>query len=410
MTIDLRTLDPADWDAWYGALEWAFGGLPESTEERALWRGLTEPERSLAAWDDERIVGSYSVFSFELSVPGGAVVPTGGVTMVSVAATHRRRGLLRRMMARGLEEIRAAGEPLAVLTASEAGIYGRFGFGVASRALAARIDADRVAIARPEGADALRLRVVEPAAELARCEELYDRLVPGRPGMLRRRPGWEQLPLLDPQQDRAGASAKRCVLAERADGELVGYARYALKPEWAGQVPNGTVHVQDLDAEEPAAYAALLDFVRNIDLMSTVALRGRPVDDPLTHLVSDVRRCELRVEDRLYLRPVEVGPALAARTYATEVDVVFEVADPFCPWNEGRWRLAGGPKGAVCEPTRDPADLALSVRELGAAYLGGATLSELARAGLVTELRQGALVAASTAFSHPTAPWLPHGF
>ncbi|MEO3754926.1 GNAT family N-acetyltransferase [Streptomyces sp. B6B3] len=410
MTIDVRALDPADWDAWYGVLEWAFGGLPESTEERALWRGLTEPERSLAAWDGERIVGSYGLFTFELAVPGGAVVPTGGVTMVSVAATHRRRGLLRRMMARGLEDVRAAGEPLAVLTASEAGIYGRFGFGVASRGMSARIDADRVAIARPPGADALRLRVVEPEAELARCEELYHRLVPGRPGMLRRRPGWERLALLDPKQDREGASARQCVLAERADGELVGYARYALKPEWAGQVPAGTVLVRDLDAAEPAAYAALLDFLRNIDLMSTVSLRARPLDDPLTHLVSDVRRCDLRVEDRLYLRPVEVGAALAARAYATEVDVVFEVADAFCPWNEGRWRLSGGPKGAVCERTSDPADLALSVRELGAAYLGGASLAELARAGLVTELRQGALDAASVAFSHPLAPWLPHGF
>jgi predicted acetyltransferase len=415
VTIDLRGLDAADWDEWYGMLEWAFGGVPESAEERGLWRELTELDRSLAARDGERVVGSFGVFSFGLSVPGGSVVPTGGVTMVSVAATHRRRGLLRRMMRRGLDGIREAGEPLAVLTASEAGIYGRFGFGVASQVLAAEIDTARVRVDPPPGAPGaesadIRLRMVEPAAELARCEALYERLVPTRPGMLQRRPGWEKMPLLDPPQERAGASARRCVLAERADGELLGYARYALRPVWKRTIPSGTVIVQDLDAGGPTAYAALLRFLTEIDLMSTVSLPSRPVDDPLLHLVSDVRRCGLRVQDRLYLRLVEVGAALAARAYATDVDVVLAVTDEFCPWNEGSWRLTGGPKGAVCERTGEAPDLALPARALGAAYLGGASLSALAAAGLVTELRPGALNATAPAFASPVAPWLPHGF
>jgi predicted acetyltransferase len=412
MMIDLRGLDATDWDEWYGMLEWAFGGVPESPEERALWRELTELDRSLVAWDGEQMVGSFGVFSFGLSVPGGSVVPTGGVTMVSVAATHRRQGLLRRMMRRGIDGIREAGEPLAALTASESGIYGRFGFGAASQALAAEIDTARVRIDPPPGAEAadIRLRVVEPATERARCEALYERLVPTRPGMLQRRPGWERLPLLDPQQDRAGASARRCVLAERADGELAGYARYALKPAWKRTIPDGTVIVQDLDADGPAAYAALLRFLTEIDLMSTVSLPSRPVDDPLLHLVSDVRRCGLRVQDRLYLRLVEVGAALAARAYATEVDVVLAVTDDFCPWNEGSWRLTGGPTGAVCQRTGEAPDLALPARALGAAYLGGASLSALAAAGLVTELRPGALAATAPAFASPVAPWLPHGF
>jgi predicted acetyltransferase len=412
MTIELRTLDPADWDAWYATLEWGFGGLTEAPEERALWRSLTEPDRSMAAWEGGEIVGSYGVFSFRLSVPGGGeAVPAGGVTMVSVAATHRRQGLLRRMMRRGLDGIRERGEPLAVLTASEAGIYGRFGFGVASQSLSADIDTGLVGVAAPPGAAEIRLRVTEPAESSARCEELYARLVPTRPGMLERRPGWERLPLLDPPQDRNGASPLRCVLAEGPDGELRGYARYALKPSWgADGYPAGTVHVRNLDAADPAAYGALLRYLTEIDLMRVVSLRHRPVDDPLLHLVSDVRRCALRVSDRLYLRPVEVGAALAARAYATEVDVVLEVADAFCPWNEGRWRLSGGPKGAVCEPTGAAADLALDARALGAAYLGGFSLASLAGAGLVTELRPGALAAAATAFSGPLAPWLPHGF
>jgi predicted acetyltransferase len=409
MTIELATLAAPQWDTWYEGLEWAFGGLPESPEERGLWRDLTELDRSMAAWDRERMVGSLTAFSLALSVPGGSVVPAAGVSMVSVAPTHRRRGLLRTMMRRALEDYRDTGEPLAVLTASEPGIYGRFGYGVASQMLTAEIDLHRTNLAMPPGVDDIELRVADPAAEAERCEELYARLVPTRPGMLRRRTGWERLPLLDPPQERGGASPRRCVLAER-DGELLGYARYALKPEWDAAGPKGTVIVRDLDAAEPAAYAALLRFLSGIDLMATLSLRNRPVDDPFLHLVSDVRRCRLGVQDRLHLRPVHVGAALAARAYATEVDVVLGVSDAFCPWNEGRWRLSGSRKGATCERTEDAADVELTVRALGAAYLGGASLLSLAGAGLVREVRPGALTAVATAFGNPVAPWLPHGF
>ncbi|GAA3063960.1 hypothetical protein GCM10020000_54370 [Streptomyces olivoverticillatus] len=107
---------------------------------------------------------------------------------------------------------------------------------------------------------------------------------------------------------------------------------------------------------------------------------------------------------------MDVGGALAARTYLAPVDVVFEVEDAFCPWNAGRWRLTGDAKGASCERTRDAADLALSVRELGSAYLGGTSLASLGRAGRVREAREGALAEASVAFGSAVAPWMPHGF
>ncbi|WP_059013360.1 GNAT family N-acetyltransferase [Streptomyces specialis] len=409
MTMELRGLEKTEWETWYRSLEWAFGGVAESPEERGLWRELTEYDGSPALWDGDRLGGSIAAFSLGLSVPGGAVVPTAGVTMAGVAATHRRRGILPRLMRRALEDHREAGEPLAALTASEAGIYGRFGFGIAGQAPAVDIDTARVGLNVPPGTEGIRLRVEEPAAELDRCEALYAGLVRDRPGMLERRPGWEKVPLLDPPGEREGAPELRVVLAER-DGELVGYARYALKPDWDGGLPDGTVLVRDLDAAEPAAYAALLRFLVSTDLMGTVALRNRPVDDPLLHLVTDFRRCRPRLVDRLHLRPVDVGAAPAARTYVTDVDVVLEVADDFCPWNEGRWRLSGGPGGAVCERTGDAADLAVHVRALSTAYLGGAGLPGMAAAGPARELRPGALAAAGAAFLWPVAPWLPHSF
>ncbi len=405
-------LDASEWDVWYATLERAFGGVEESPEDRALWNDLTEYERSLGAWDGSECVGTAGAFSFRVVVPGGAVLPAAGVTMVSVAATHRRRGLLTTLMRRQLDDVHARGEALAVLTASEPAIYGRFGYAVGTLALSLEIDTQRVRVTVPESAGDVRLRFAAPVAAGAVCEAVYERVVTRRPGMLRREPGsgWQRLPLLDSPTERQGGSPLQCVLAERA-GEVVGYARFHNKPSWDRSGPTGTILLRDLEALDPGAYAALWRFLCEIDLTTSVVARSRPVDDPVQHLVSDIRRCRAQVRDGLHVRLVDVGAALQARAYQAPLDVVLEVADDFCPWNAGRWRLtAETGKDVCCERTSDAADLALSVTELGAAYLGGSTLMSLAGAGRVRELRGGALAEASTAFGAGVAPWLPYGF
>lgn len=411
MTAELRVLAPSEWEAWYGRILRAFGVA--DLEERELYRELTETDRSLAAWDQGEVVGSAGLFSFRMAVPGGAVVPTAGVTMVHVAPTHRRRGLLRSMMRRQLDDLRASGtEPLVALTASEPAIYGRFGYGMATRQLSADIDTSRVALSVPPASDELRLRLVDDAsAVLESCEAVYARNVPARPGMLERRPGWERYPLTDSPGELRGPTPLACVLAEDDDGEVRGYARYKVKARWdeAG-APCGEVWLRDLEALDGAAYGALWRYLFGLDLTTVVRAGDRPVDDAWLHMVDDVRLCRPRWRDAMFLRPVDVGAALGARAYSRPVDVVLEVEDEFCPWNAGRWRLAADGTGAACERTGAPADLALSVRELGEAYLGGTALRALGNAGRVQELRPGALSAASGAFAGDVAPWLPHGF
>ncbi|MYW65718.1 GNAT family N-acetyltransferase [Streptomyces sp. SID8379] len=409
MTTDLRVLSRDEWDRWYGRLMLAFGGVPESPQEQRLWDDLTDVDRSLGVWDGEECVGTAGAFSFRVSVPGGAFVDAAGVTMVSVAATHRRRGLLTSMMRRQLDDVRAWGEPLAVLTASEPAIYGRFGYGIATRQLSLTIDSSRVRIDVPAGTDDVRLRYVDPAEAAERCEAVYLRTVGSRPGNLARSPGWERLPLLDPPEDRDGASPLQCVLAERG-GEVVGFTRFRNRPGGDWGVSRARIQARDVTALDPAAYAALWRFLLDIDLTETVESRNRPVDDPLLSMISDVRRCGVRMRDSMHVRLVDMATALEARTYVAPLDVVLEVEDAFCPWNAGRWRLTGDAKGASCERTTDAAELALSVRELGAAYLGDVSLAELAAAGRVRELRQGALTEAAVAFGSPVAPWLQHGF
>lgn len=411
MALEMRVLQSDEWDVWYDQLELAFGGVPESPQERKLYASLTEAERSLGVWDGGTCVGSAGAFTFRLSVPGGTLVPAAGVTMVGVSPTHRRRGVLTSLMRRQLDDVRAAGEPLAVLTASDPAIYGRFGYGTAAYSLAVDIDTSRVDMVVPPGTDAVRLRLVDPEEALAACERVYAALVPGRPGMPARQPGWERQALLDAPAMRAGGSPLKCVVAEGPDGAVAGYARYRVTPEWDLSGSQGRVDVGDLDALDPAAYAALWRYLFGIDLTWSVRANRRPVDDPLLHLVSDVRRSRPRFRDSLHLRPVDLAAALEARTYGAPLDVVLEVEDSFCPWNAGRWRLTADAKGgARCARSEDPAELALSVRELGSAYLGGITLASLGAAGRVRELRPGALAEASRAFAGDVAPWLPHGF
>jgi predicted acetyltransferase len=417
MTTELRVLREEDWNVWYDHLLRAFGGVPEPAEEREVSQAVTEYDRSIGAWDGAQCVGTAGAFDFRLTVPGGASVPAAGVTMVSVAATHRRRGVLTSMMRRQLDDIRSWGQPLAALTASEPDIYGRFGYGLATHRLGIEIDTTRVRLSVPPGTDDVRLRYAAPAEVLDVCEAVYARQVPERPGMLVRRPGWERAELLDTERHRDGASPLQCVVAERADGDggggsdVVGYARFRVKPDWTPSGAGGVVVLQSLEALDAAAHAALWRFLFDLDLTGSIVSSRRPVDEPWLHMVSDVRRCGLQVKDDMYVRLVDVGAALRARAYQAPVDVVLEVEDSFCPWNSGRWRLTGDAKGADCERTGDTADLALSIRELGAAYLGGVSLASLGAAGRVRELRQGALAEASVGFFSATvAPWLPHGF
>ncbi len=158
MTTELRPLRKEDWNVWYDNLVRAFGGTPEPPEERELWQALTPYDRSVGVWEGDQCVGTAGAFDFRLAVPGGSVVPAAGVTMVGVAATHRRRGVLTSMMRRQLDDIRSWGEPLAVLTASEPAIYGRFGYGLATRRLTADIDTARVRLSVPPGGPAGRRR------------------------------------------------------------------------------------------------------------------------------------------------------------------------------------------------------------------------------------------------------------
>jgi predicted acetyltransferase len=365
-----------------------------------LEREVFEPERSLLVRDAGAVVAHAGAYSRELSVPGG-VVPAAHVTLVGVAPTHRRQRLLTRMMRRQLQEVRDAGrEPLAVLWASEAPIYPRFGYGHAAPRLDLEVNSAAVGLAP---GDPGRLRAGDPVELQSELAKVYDQLRGDRPGWSSRDDRWWRYLLADLPERREGATERRAVLHEGADG-VDGYALWRTKGDWDSRGPKGQVRADAIVAATPAAYVALWRFLVSIDLTRSVRYRYATPDEPVQHLVADPRQLGARLGDGLWVRVVDVGAALSARRYATDVDVVIEVTDPLLPENTGRWRLSGGPVGARCERTNDAADLALDVRDLGTVYLGGRTLTELTTAGLVGELTPGAVGRATAAFGWYRAP------
>jgi predicted acetyltransferase len=405
---ELRAIEADELRAFMLAAVDGFHDDPDEDELRMFGARL-QPERTLAVFAGADVVATSGLSDYRLTVPGG-VVPMAGVTAVTVGAVHRRRGLLTRMMRGLLEAIHERGaEAIAGLWASEAGIYGRFGYGVAAPSADLRVRSPDAVLLAP--APEQRPRPVDPAAAHGELAAVYEAVRPGRPGMLSREDVDWLHATWDPETRREGAKRLRAVVEDGPDGAPAGYALYAIhKHETDESQADDAVHVRELLARTPEAAASLWEHLLRMSLSRRLRWDNAPVDEPLFHMVTDPRAVGLRIFDGLFLRLVDVPRALAERTYAAPVDVVLDVADPLCPWNEGRWRLAGDASGATCERTQAPADLALTATELGAAHLGGPALAVLHAAGRVRERTPGALAAASIAFRGTREPWCTESF
>ncbi|MDG4820294.1 GNAT family N-acetyltransferase [Asanoa sp. WMMD1127] len=398
--IEVRTATPDDFDAIAAMLGVVFH-YTQNPESLAVERPLHDPARGLVAVDGDQIVGSAGSFDREMAVPGG-VVPCAHVTGVGVLPTHRRQGILRRMMERQLRDVAAAGrEPIAALWASETAIYPRFGYGFAAPRL--QLQADLTGTGLPAPAPG-RLRAGSPATLRIELAKLYDELRPHRPGWSSRDDNWWNFLLLDIEAHREGATERQAVVHETPDGAVDGYAIWRVKGDWDDGGPNAEVRVSEVVAGNPDATRALWRFLFSLDLTRRLTYGLATPDEPLLHLVPEPRRLKPTLADGLWVRLVDVPAALRARAYRAPLDVVLEVTDALLPANAGRWRLTTDGTTTSCEPTTDPADLACDVLELGAAYLGGTALATLGRAGRVRELRPGALVAGDTAFGWHQAP------
>ena len=328
------------------------------------------------------------VFSFQIAVPGGRSLGCAGITRVTVLPTHRRRGLLTAMMRRMMDDARARGEPLAALFASEAPIYGRFGYGVAAYDVQIDIVRARSAFAQPVGGGG-KVRLIDKANAPAIFTEVWNRAQPAQPGMLRHEESWWRHDLADLEAWREGLSEQYLAVYEDAGGRAQGVAQYRVKSAWTDNQADGTLTIQRLIGVTQQA-VSILTSVR--------------------YLLRDPRAALVKLFDSLWLRLLEVPAALAGRRYLVPGKLTLEVRDAFCPWNQRRYRLETSGGAASCEASEEEPDLVISAEDLAALYLGGTTASTLADAGRLEGRSRGAIERADTLFQSERTPWCPSDF
>lgn len=380
----------------------AFGATPDAHAVEDL-RGRVDLGRTRAVFDGDDLVAASGTIAFELSLPGATCVRAAGVSWVGVVPTHRRRGALRLMMGALLGDAAARNEAVAILTASESHLYGRFGFGVGTSRLSWRIDRRHAALASP-GAGGGRVELLDADRAATELPPLFDRARLAQPGDLDRDASWWAAHFRE-REGPPDRRANRFHVLHRGLTGPDGYAIYRVEGSWDHGVPKSRLVVHEVVALDPAAEAALWKYLFAMDLVEVVEAANRPVDEPLRWLLADPRRLQVSgLRDELWVQLLDIPAALAARRYGADGELVLEVA------GAGRYRLSGGTDGARCEPGGGPPDLTLGPADLGAVYLGGVAPSTLARAGRVEEHRFGALARADAMFASHPAPFCRTGF
>lgn len=410
--MEIRPTTDKDLDVFVDTLHAAFGRFPETPAEDGggLWWSALEVDRCLLALTaDGRPVGTAGAYSFELTLPGEILAPAAGVSFVGVLPSHRRRGVLSAMMRHQLTELRARGEFLSVLLASEAPIYGRFGYGPATYSQRLTVPRHQAAFALPRargtagargtGSDAGSVELLRRAECGEILEDVYDRYRRTQPGALSRPHRWWAL--------RAGqppvSPAPRHIAVHRdADGVPDGYASYT--------VDSGTLTVDEVITTDDATFTALVRFVLGHDLVTQVVFKCLPPEHPLRWQLADFRAGQVADDsDWLWVRLLDVPRTLTARGWFTDGELVLYVDDPFLD-ERGRYLLTVRDGKADCVPTDREPDLSLDVRDLGAVYLGGTAPSTLVRAGHIRAHHPDAAALADALFRSDRLPHCLHWF
>jgi predicted acetyltransferase len=400
MGVTVRAITAEEIPAFVRTDAAGFGESEKIAEAAPRWIA-DELDRTRVAFDGDELVATSRNYSFELTLPGGRLVPAAGVSAVAVLPTHRRRGILRAMMTALLDDAVERGEPVAMLTASEGGIYARFGFGVTTQAAQVELDVRRVefAHARPAG----RLRLVAPEELRKQAPELFDRVRRTYPGAVSRSEIW----WTDCQPPDGGAGNRFDVLYESPSGVVDGFVTYAIKDRWSRD-PSHKVFVRDMAAATGEATHALWRYLCEIDLVRTVQAHRVPLDSPLPWLLASPRiGSPTFVDDFVWTRLLDVRAALGARTYAVDGRVVVEVHDASRPGSAaaGTFSVEGGREGAEVGATKASPDLVCDVHALSTVWLGAERWSTLAQAGWIEERTPGALAAADAMFASTPLPF-----
>ncbi|MER6916864.1 GNAT family N-acetyltransferase [Streptomyces sp. NPDC000594] len=413
MSPEIRKVTESEFPEWMRAFRTGFLMPPTASEEEMTGRrGGVDLDRTTGVVDGGRWVATYRTFPQWVAAPGGARIPTNAITNVSVSATHRRRGLLSRMITEDLAAAKERGDVLASLISAEYPIYGRYGFGVATWIAEWTVDLLRGGLDRSRPLPGSgRIDLVDAAEVRTEGPVLHERVAALVPGLVSRNERWWRIQTGEITVPSTEWTEPLYALYRSASGEVEGLAVFASDGEWSdAKQPRGTVRVRDLLALTPDAERALWHFVCSLDWVTAVRTGRRSPDDLLPLLLPDARAAQATsLVDGLWLRVLDVPRALESRTYDTSAGLVLDIHDPL-GLAAGRYRLEVSPDGASAAPTDESADLTLGVDALAALYLGDASPLRLAAVGALEESRAGAVRLAERVFRTPVRPWCPDVF
>jgi predicted acetyltransferase len=414
MSADVRPIAESELSAWLQTLNTGFLTAVRVTDSDIAQRAkYGELARIQGAFDSDtgRCVGTFRSFAQELTVPGGAAVPASAISQVTVLPTHRRQGLLTRMMAAEFAAAADRGDVVATLIAAEHPIYGRYGFGPATSLTEWEIDVARTGLdrrwARPECGG--RIDLVDVADARAVAPALHERLRAVTPGVVDRDERWWNLATGTEEMSHRPYKEKFHAVYRGPDGELEGVTVYIADGHWTdAKIPQNTVQVMELIAVTPRAERALWHFLCSIDWVLKVRTGYRAPDDLVAELLPDPRAARtVTAADHLWIRLLDVVRALEARTYEVPGVLVLEVTDAAGP-AAGRYRLDAG--AGTCARTDAEPDLVLGVSALASLYLGDSSAVRLGALGRIAERRPRALALADAVFRTARRPWCPDIF
>jgi predicted acetyltransferase len=399
--VTVRTLESSEVDPWTHSK--ATGFLNHADEGQGQYElADMDLDRTWGAFDGTAVVGTLRSFPTPLTVPGPREIPSAALTNVTVAPTHRRRGILTTMITKDLRASAERGERVGILIASEYPIYGQFGYGAAVEGATYTVD---TVTARFRQADVGQVELVDLADLRRLAPPIYERVRAGQPGAIGRNDRWWDRSTQQIEVPGATPVPGYQAVYRSPAGDAEGYVRYTASSEWDAMRPKGTLSVAELTAATPEAYLRLWRFCCEVDLITRVQAGDRPAHEPLVWSLVDGR--SLRQTGRfdfVWVRVLDVAAALAARTYSSAGRLVIEVTDPLGIAG-GRFALDGGPDGATCTATDASAHLTVPVDSLGALYLGGMPAHDLAYAGRIDEHAPDAVARADAMFHSPITPW-----
>ena len=401
MKVDIRHITPNEKEEYLKIVYTVFGMKP--SEDYLERRNHTmELDRCLAAFVDGKIVGANGVYSFTLSVPGG-IVKAGGIIDVVVYPTHRRQGLMSKLMKKQLNEILDKNEPIAILYSAESGTYGRFGFGLATfqeNWEIKRHDSKfRKTLNNYNSVENIEMVSHQEISNL--LPKIYELAWKQRPGMIKREISrWNRLKLEMERKDIPGIPSYALF---KKDGKYEGYVNYRLNLN--STTTDGSLLINEIISTTDEAHLNLVNYCMSIDGVKKITSKSRPLDDPIPWILEEPRKLSRYVEDQLHLRIVDVPSALVARKYNVDGQITILVTDNILESNNAKFSLENSSNIAKCKKTNLPHDLKIDIRELGSIYLGETSWLNLCKSKLIEINSLEKLHLADQMFYSIPSPW-----